>query len=214
MGGGGSKPSSDKNVYLGFTSMPVNDKSSEILIALGGVFNSLQEGVCNNHYGDIYSAIQSMKYEEGSDGADPKTVVLALADALSESLAPKEGDTEWMIKDKKLLLNSLTNLITILVNSSAVNGVISQKQAKQNMLDLIASICPNGNPNYTTGAMGVDSKSNFGSSGGNSMYLILIIIVLALLTVCFVYKHKNAPKISLPQQIANFGRSIRSIRRF
>ena len=55
--------------------------------------------------------------------------------------------------------------------------------------------------------------SKFGSSVDSMNWCMLILLVLILLAAYYYFNKRSTAKLTIPQQIAQFGRTIRSIRR-
>ena len=220
MGAGPSTPSStysNNNVTL-LTAKAINKNSAAILGALDTLFSAPQKAVCKNHYGDIVEFINLIP-AEGTPMKTQDSIDFILALLKNSGLSLVQGEPEWLASDKRIIYDALITSLPAIVNANSVNGMVTPVVVKQNMLDVFKSICPNGDATKKTNFMDtlaesdVMSQSSFGSSVDSMNWYIIILVVLILLAAYYYFNKKRTAKLSLPQQIAQFGRTIRSIRK-
>jgi hypothetical protein len=194
-----------------------------VLLAVQNLFSTLQKGACSAYYDIAYYVIKSSPMDPTRDTVKIEDAMKEITDMLNTTkLAPSSSDSTSYASGKKMIYDAIISLYKSIADASSVNGVISQSKARQIILDVLASICPNQPiPKESVLAQsGVQnsmpvrtmSKSSFGSSCGCWTWIILLIIVLAVVGYLY-YANKGNIRFTIPQRIAAFGRQIKTIQK-
>jgi hypothetical protein len=126
--------------------------------------------------------------------------IIAAAEEKKGNITIKKYTLPTDTEGRKYLSGAINQVLQAI---SIVNkGVLTQELGK------------NAIPEYNTWlAAQAQTVSKFGSSMDSMNWYMIILVVLILLAAYYYFNKKSTPKFTIPQQIAQFGRTIRSIRR-
>ena len=167
---------------LGFTYKSTDPITNSNLQALAGLMPIAQQQFCKTKGKQIISIINKKDFKDVS-GKKASVVISELSGFITSII---DSNEQFGSDEKKLLISTLTNLITVSINNSTTNGIIDSVKFKQNLINMILSICPSAAPTPNE-----PSISKFGSmTSGTNLYIL--IAVIAAVGFYFYKKKKSA----------------------
>uniref|UniRef100_A0A6C0AZJ9 Uncharacterized protein n=1 Tax=viral metagenome TaxID=1070528 RepID=A0A6C0AZJ9_9ZZZZ len=124
--------------------------------------------------------------------------IIARNNTINGSPLPKDT------KEKAALSGAIGQILTSI---SIVNNNVINKDIVNNALPEYNAWIANQSISMFT------NVSKFGAMGDSMNWYMIILVVLIVLAAYYYFNKKSTPKFTIPQQIAQFGRTIRAIRR-